>query len=151
MIDPWFKVPATITIQHRVLSVQQDVKPTLNSWIDILVPGKFSSTVDAWSSRIHRGYLEIKAHQIDTNREFKSKFLDFFIFPRLHMKRIILNICTIAFKYGVYKNIIEFTTGSGSDICCAMRLLHDVINGNHSCIEVPPDYNYILYLKSKTW
>lgn len=54
------------------------------SYFQYRLPGKVRFTVDAWSSRVYRGYMVISVHLIDHCCNLHSTLLDFVRFPTPH-------------------------------------------------------------------
>jgi len=79
-------VPCRTTIQRRIDGMYEKKLIHMKAALQ-KVPGKFSLTTDAWSSRVYKGYMVITAHWVDSNWCLKGCLLDFFRFPTPHCSR----------------------------------------------------------------
>ena len=131
ILNSGYALPSRRTI-GRCLEDQYDSTLSKMKLLLEKIPCKISLTIDAWSSRVYRGYLAVTVHWITNEWTLKSSLLDFSYFPPPHNTQttsdLLFNILT---DMNLGTKILGITTDSGAEMPKAIAVLREKLNNKN--------------------
>lgn len=145
VLDKSYKLPVRTTFQRRIIDEYKHRSVQIKELI-AKEPGKISLTCDAWSSTVYKGYMEVTAHWIDTDRTLKSILLDFRRFPTPHTSEatdILLE--EVVYCRGISTRLQAITTDNANDIVRGVSLLLQKLSHAQNCEYIAAELHQVYF------